>query len=149
MKRLRFDLAKTIADCITLTEPLAGENGVKIHSEIPPLEITGDSERLGQVFTNLLTNAVQYNKPGGEVRVNLKLENGLAVLTVADTGQGIEAVDLPHVFKRFYRGDKSRTGANAGLGLAISKAIVEAHGGIIQVSSEEDQGTTFTVRLPV
>lgn len=149
MKRLRFDFAKTIADCIELAKPLAEENGVKIHSAIPPLEITGDSERLGQVVTNLLSNAVQYNKPGGEARVNLKSQNGLAVLTVTDTGAGISKEDLPHVFERFYRGDKSRTGANAGLGLAISKAIVEAHGGTIEVSSEEDAGTTFTVRLPM
>ena len=105
---LRF-CRKTVADCIELIRPLADENGVKIHSEISPLEITGDSERLAQVVTNLLTNAIQYNKHGGEVRVNLKSENGLAVLTVTDTGQGIDAVDLPDVFKRFYRADKSRT----------------------------------------
>ena len=149
MKRLRFDFAKTIADCIELTQPLAAESGVNLVSELPPLEITGDPERLAQVVTNLLTNAVQYNKPGGEVRVKLKLENGLAVLTVADTGQGIAAKDLPRVFGRFFRADESRTGAgNAGLGLAISKAIIEAHGGTIEVASEKDAGTTFTVRLP-
>ena len=77
------------------------------------------------------------------------MQGGLAVLTVSDTGTGIPAEDLPHVFKRFYRGDKSRTGGNAGLGLAISKAIVEAHGGAIEVSSTENAGTTFTVRLPL
>jgi signal transduction histidine kinase len=68
---------------------------------------------------------------------------------VSDTGLGIPAEDVPHVFQRFYRGDKSRTGGNAGLGLAISKAIVEAHGGTIEASSEEDAGTIFTVRLPL
>ncbi len=72
------------------------------------------------------------------------------MLTVSDTGPGIAAEDLPHVFGRFYRADQSRTGAgNAGLGLAISKAIIEAHGGTIEVASEENAGTTFTVRLPV
>ena len=114
------------------------------------MEITGDSERLAQVVTNLLVNAVQYNRPEGEVRVKLENQAGLAVLAVSDTGPGISGEDLPHVFERFYRGDKSRTtsNGNAGLGLAISKAIVEAHGGTIEVASQEQVGTTFTVRLP-
>jgi signal transduction histidine kinase len=149
MKRLRFDFSKTVADCVKLVKPLAEESGIKIFTELSPLEITGDSERLAQVATNLLTNAIQYNYPEGEVRIKLAEQGGLAILTVSDTGPGIPAEDLPHVFKRFYRGDKSRTGGNAGLGLAISKAIVEAHGGVIEVSSNKDGGTVFTVRLPV
>ncbi len=151
LKRLRFDLSKTVNDCVEFVRPLADERGVKILSELAPLEITGDSERLAQVITNLLTNAIQYNKPGGEVRVKLEPQSGVAVLTVTDTGPGISAEDLPHVFERFYRGDKSRTASNgnAGLGLAISQAIVEAHGGTIEVASQSDVGTTFTVRLPV
>jgi heavy metal sensor kinase len=149
LKRLHFDLSKTVGDCAELVKPLADERGVKIFNELAPLEITGDSERLAQVVTNLLTNAIQYNKSEGEVRVKLKSENGLALLAVSDTGQGIAAGDLPRVFGRFYRADKSRTGTgSAGLGLAISKAIIEAHGGTIEVTSEEDVGTTFTVRLP-
>jgi two-component system, OmpR family, sensor kinase len=149
LKRLRFDFSRTVSDCAELVQPLAEERGVKISVEAGPLEITGDSERLAQVVTNLLTNAIQYNKPDGEVRVKLESQNGLAVLTVVDTGQGIAAADLPRVFGRFFRADSSRTGAgNAGLGLAISKAIVEAHGGTIEVTSEENAGTTFTVRLP-
>lgn len=151
MKRLRFDLSQMANDCVELVRPLANERGVKILSELAPLEITGDSERLAQVVTNLLTNAIQYNRPGGAVRVKLELQGSLAVLTVSDTGPGISIEDLPHVFERFYRGDKSRTVANgnAGLGLAISKAIVEAHGGTIEVSSQPAVGTTFTIRLPV
>ena len=150
LKRLRFDFSQTVADCAELVQPLAEERGVKIISEISPQEITGDSERLAQVVTNLLTNAIQYNKPEGEVRVKLEAVGGLAVLTIADTGQGIAAEDLPRVFGRFFRADQSRTGAgNSGLGLAITKAIVEAHGGTIDVASVEAAGTTFTVRLPV
>jgi two-component system, OmpR family, sensor kinase len=150
LKRMHFDFSKTILDSVEMVQPLAEERRVKIISEIAPLEITGDSERLAQVVTNLLTNAIQYNKPDGEVRVKLSNENNLAVLTIADTGRGISPEDLPRVFERFYRGDKSRTGAgNAGLGLSICKAIIEAHGGTIEVSSEENIGTTFTMRLPV
>ena len=149
LKRDLFDFSKTISDATELVQTLADERGVKILSELSPLEITGDPERLAQVVTNLLTNAIQYNQPEGEVRVKLKSQSGLAVLTVADTGQGIAAEDLPRVFGRFFRGDQSRTGSgNAGLGLAISKAIVEAHGGTIEVASEENTGTTFIVRLP-
>jgi len=149
MKRLRFDFSRTVADCVELVRPLAEERGVKIFTELSPLEVAGDSERVAQVVTNLLTNAIQYNQSNGEVRVNLASQGGLALLTVSNTGLGIAAEDLPLVFKRFYRGDKSRTSGNTGLGLAISKAIVEAHGGSIEVSSGENVGTTFTVRLPV
>jgi two-component system OmpR family sensor kinase len=149
MKRLRFDFSRTVADCVELVTPLAEERDVNIITELSPLEITGDAGRLAQVATNLLTNAIQYNRPKGEVRVKLAAQGGLAIFTVSDTGNGISREDLPHVFKRFYRGDKSRTGGNTGLGLAISRAIVEAHGGAIEVSSVEDAGTTFTVRLPI
>ncbi len=150
LKRLPLDLANTLRDSAELVQTLAEERGVKIVSEILPAPLTGDSERLAQVVTNLLTNAIQYNRPGGEVRVKLEMQSTLAVLTVADTGKGIAAVDLPRVFERFYRADRSRTGAgNSGLGLSICRAIVEAHGGTIEVTSEVSVGTTFTVRLPV
>jgi len=150
LKRMDFDFGKTVSDSVELVQTLAEEKSVKIISVVSPLEISGDPERLAQVVTNLLTNAIQYNRPDGEVRVELRLENGLAVLKISDTGQGIAPEDLPRVFERFYRADKSRTGAgNVGLGLSICKAIVEAHGGTIEVASEPNVGTTFTVRLPV
>ena len=150
LKRVRFDFSKTIADAVESVRPLADEHKVNIFFEMTPLEITGDSERLAQVAVNLLVNAVQYNRPEGEVRVKLETRAGLVVLTVSNTGPGISGEDLSHVFDRFYRGDKSRTTSdgNAGLGLAISKAIVEAHGGTIEVASREEVGTIFTVRLP-
>ena len=110
----------------------------------------GDAERLGQVITNLLTNAIHYNRDAGEIRVGTRSENGRAILTVSDTGPGIATEDLPHLFERFYRADKSRGRAQgrSGLGLAIAKAIVDSHGGTIDVSSPPGQGATFTVRLP-
>jgi len=149
MKRAPFDLARTAADCIDLVRPLALERHIAIQSELSPAECSGDSERIGQVITNLLTNAIHYNKNGGEVRVTTQRRNNSIILTVADTGQGISAEELPHVFKRFYRSDKARSGAisRTGLGLAISKAIVENHGGAIEVTSRLGAGTTFTLRL--
>src|SRR5581483_3050036 len=150
VKRKRFSLMEAVNESVEMIRPIAEERGLKLIANLAPIEIAGDARRLEQVVTNLLTNAIQYNKAGGEIRVKLDAQDGLATLSVADTGQGIAEEDLPHVFKRFYRGDKSRTGvSNAGLGLAICKAIVEAHSGTIEVKSEENVGTTFTVRLPV
>jgi two-component system, OmpR family, sensor kinase len=149
MKRLEFDPSKTTRDCVELVRPLAEERSVKILAELQTFEISGDAERLAQVVTNLLTNAIQYNKPNGEVRVKLKSQYGMAILTVNDTGQGIATEDLPRVFERFYRADKSRSTGGNGVGLAIAKAVVEAHGGTIEVSSTKNIGTTFTVRRPM
>jgi signal transduction histidine kinase len=150
LNRRRVDFAGVVTDSVALLRPLAEERGIKIVTELAPVEISGDTERLAQVVTNLLANAIQYNRPDGEVRLGLISENGLAVLTVADNGTGIPAADLPRVFERFYRADASRTGSlNTGLGLAICQAIVMAHAGTIEVVSEEKVGTKFTVRLPV
>ena len=104
-----------------------------------------------QVITNLLTNAIHYNKDGGEIRVTTAAEPASAVLTVADNGSGIAEDDQLHIFERFYCADKSRARANGcnGLGLAISKAIVDAHGGRIDVVTKPGEGTSFIIRLPV
>jgi len=148
LKRLKFDLSQTAWDCVELVRPLAAARGVTIHSDLQPIEGHGDAERLGQVITNLLANAVQYNKDNGEVRISAKVQASMILLAVSDTGPGISSADLPHVFDRFYRADPSRSSGQTGLGLAISKAIVEAHGGSIDVASTPGAGTTFTVVLP-
>ena len=151
IKRERFDLAGVVRDCVELLRPLAAERGIQIHCDVPPMECLGDAERIGQVVTNPLTNAIHFNRDQGEVRLSARAENGGVLLTVADTGQGIPVEDIPHLFERFYRVDKSRSriqGRN-GLGLAICKAIVDAHGGTIDVASQAGVGTTFTVRLPL
>jgi two-component system, OmpR family, sensor kinase len=151
MQRVRFDLSETIRDCVELIRPLADERKITIHCNLPMFQCDGDPDRLAQVITNLLTNAIQYNEKEGRVQVGVTAEKGMAVLTVADTGQGIPTDDLPHIFDRFYRVDKSRSGSagRTGLGLAISKAIVAAHSGNIEATSQLGVGTTFTVRLPL
>ena len=100
--------------------------------------------------TNLVSNAIFYNRPGGEVRVTLANTPDGIKLTVSGTGQGIAAADLPHIFERFYRADGARFSAagNVGLGLSISKAIIESHGGTIEAASMPSRGSTFTVHLP-
>ncbi len=150
MRRERFDLSRVARDCVELVRPLAAERGVEIQFELPAIECVGDPERIGQVATNLLTNAIQFNQTHGRVTITAHAENGTASLEVADTGQGIPAEDLPHIFERFYQVDKSRSRAqgHAGLGLAICKAVVDAHSGAIEVSSVAGKGSTFTVKLP-
>jgi signal transduction histidine kinase len=150
MKRTRFDLAQAANDCIELLQPLAAERRITIEAAVEPAHCLGDPEQLSQVITNVLTNAIHYNYEGGRVRVESKQQNGSAIITITDQGQGIAAEDLPHIFERFWRGDKSRSRANGrtGLGLAISKSIIDAHNGSVDVVSELGKGTTFTIRLP-
>jgi signal transduction histidine kinase len=124
---------------------------ITIDSQVPPeLIVDMDSERIGQVLRNLLTNAIAFTPAHGRIEISAHSSDDWVQVSVADTGVGIVAEDLPFVFERFYRADKSRTRATggAGLGLAIAKQWVEAHGGKIQVESERGRGTTFTFTLP-
>ncbi|MGZ9163988.1 MAG: sensor histidine kinase, partial [Anaerolineales bacterium] len=131
---------------------LAG-NRVRVHlNEIDQVYVKGDRDRLKQVFINLVANAVQYTPQGGEVFLSLERIGEQARIICRDTGPGIPAEDLPHIFERFYRAEKSRTRAKTsgfGLGLSIANWIVERHGGRIEVVSKEGQGTTFAIWLPV
>jgi len=144
------ELAQLTNDCIELIRPLAAERRITIDADLPATVCTGDTDHLALVITNLLTNAIQYNHDGGEIRISVQQTKGAAVLTVADTGQGISTENLPHIFERFWRADKSRTRADGrtGLGLAIAKSIMDAHGGSIAVASELGKGSVFTLRLP-
>jgi two-component system, OmpR family, sensor kinase len=150
-ERAPFDLAEQARACVELMLPLARARRLDLRCELTPLTVPGDAVRLGQVITNLLANAIYYNHEAGWVKVECRPERTMAVLSVSDSGQGIAARDLPHVFERFYRGDVSRSQSegHSGLGLAICKAIVEAHGGTIEVASQPGAGSRFVVKLPV
>ncbi len=144
-----LDLSAVAADCVALVQPLAAKRRITVQTELTAAECTGDATRVEQVITNLLANAIHHNTDGGEVCVRTGQENGTAFVVVADDGPGIAAEHLPHIFKRFFRADKARSATGrTGLGLAITHAIVEAHGGQISVASEVGQGAVFTVRLP-
>ncbi|MGI8827358.1 MAG: sensor histidine kinase [Chloroflexota bacterium] len=101
------------------------------------------------MITNLVRNAINHTAPGGTVRVAVETSSETLTIQVVDSGEGIAARDLPHVFERFYRGQKDRPRNGAGLGLAIAKAIVEAHGGRIYVESELGRGTRVSFTLPL
>jgi signal transduction histidine kinase len=109
--------------------------------------VLADRTRLEQVAANLIDNAVKYTPPGGRVEVTAGREAGQAVLSVSDTGPGIPADELPRIWDRLFRGDASRTERGLGLGLSLVRAIVEAHGGTVEVESLPGRGATFTVRL--
>jgi two-component system, OmpR family, sensor histidine kinase BaeS len=109
-----------------------------------------DVERMAQVFDNLILNSFRYTQPGGDVLLSARSEQEGLLLQVQDFGSGISPDDLPHIFNRFYRGDKARSqNGESGLGLAISRSIVEAQGGKIRAESTLGQGSLFTITLPI
>lgn len=153
MEYIPLDLDTLAMELFQQAKVLSGDKvGIRI-DEMEPVQMKGDPDRLKQVVLNLITNAVKYTPAGGEVGISVKKVDGQAQIKVTDTGPGIPAPDLPHIFERFYRGDKARTrSANAGsygLGLSIVYWIVKNHGGNIEVKSKEGQGTTFIVWLPL
>lgn len=146
-----FNLSDVARECLEMVFPLAEFRGLTARSELAPASIVGDRERLAQVVTNLLANAINYNRSGGSIGLEVACADKHAALTVSDTGIGIAAEHLPHLFDRFYRVDpsRSRLEGGSGLGLAISQRIVAIHGGTLHVESVAGEGTTFTVRLPL
>lgn len=128
----------------------AGQKGVSITVAAEPgLPLVNvDPERFAQVMGNLVSNALRYTPSGGAIRLEAARGDGTVVVTVRDNGAGIATESLSHVFERFYRGDSARHEDESGLGLAIAKSLVEAHGGAIAVTSRPGEGTTFTITLP-
>jgi two-component system OmpR family sensor kinase len=150
MKRVELDLLLTE---VFQEMSILARNKVHLRlNEIDEAYVHGDRDRLKQVFINLVANAIQYTPQGGEVFLSLEKIGEQARIICRDTGPGIPAEDLPHIFERFYRAEKSRTRketAGFGLGLSIANWIVERHGGRIEVNSQERKGTTFAIWLPL
>ena len=149
-QRTVADLADVAADCLDQLRPLALEREIRIEEDLKPAPLACHPDQIARVFTNLIANALEYNHRGGQIRVATSAQADKITAVVSDTGDGISPEDLPHVFDRFYRASHSRTCASdhAGLGLAICKAIVEAHGGQIEAASTPDAGTAVTLRWP-
>jgi len=149
-----FSLVRQPVDLRLLLEGAAREfagpyedEEVRLATELADVAVEADPTRIRQVVTNLLSNALRFTPPGGEVRLSLALEGAAAVIAVSDTGPGVAPDELPHVFDRFFRGRGARAGGS-GIGLTVARELVLAHGGELEVASEPGRGTTFTVRLP-
>jgi signal transduction histidine kinase len=134
-------------------EHQALQQGVRLNAQAqePLPNILIDEVRMAQVLDNLISNALRFTPAGGQITLRAWQEGAQVLFSVQDTGQGIAPADLPNIFERFYRADKSRTSnkGELGLGLAIAKALVEAHAGKIEATSALGEGTTFTIRLPI
>jgi signal transduction histidine kinase len=145
-------LADLISDTLESFSGVAQQRRIRLEGSaapgIDPLNM--DVRRMGRVLNNLLSNALRHTPDGGSITIRAEPDGKCVHVSVHDTGEGIAREDIPHIFERFYRGDKSRSSATggAGLGLAIAKGIVEAHGGAISVKSEPGRGTTFNFTLP-
>lgn len=148
----RFLLADLIHDLTTSFSAQATSLGIDLKTSIADSsqELTADYDRLNQVLSNLISNALRHTPKDGSISlITQSIENGIRI-EVKDTGSGIPAEDIPFIFDRFWRGDKSRTGrTNSGLGLAIAKQLIQAHGGAIEAESEVGKGTRFIVEIPV
>ena len=151
-RREALNLTEIIGDVLLNMQGQALSREITLEGEVAPTpRLVGDDEKLRRMATNLISNAVKYTRSGGRVFVKLRYADGLVTLAVRDTGIGIPADQLPHIFERFRRVRRS-SGTDAvgtGLGLAIVREFAQAHGGRIDVASEEGIGSTFTVTLPV
>lgn len=148
-----LDMHALVDETLAVIEPECEQANITLHNQIPadtPL-VQADSDRITQVLLNLLDNARRHTSTNGSINVGAKAKEKTLVVTISDTGIGISSVDLPHIFERFYRADRSRTGTTggSGLGLAIVKAIITAHGGSIGAESIPGQGTSISFTLPL
>ncbi|WP_425058933.1 Sensor histidine kinase RcsC [Sporomusa carbonis] len=144
-----FSFNAVLMRAVAPFEAVAAAKGTSLEvTATSAIEGYGDETRLKQVISILLDNAVRHTPTGGKITVSLSQSGNKTLLTVADTGEGIDAEHLEKIFNRFYQVDKSRNKGGSGLGLAIAKWIIESHGGIISVTSTPGAGTTFTVQMP-
>jgi CheY-like chemotaxis protein/two-component sensor histidine kinase len=152
LKRVPVDMADVIAKAVEMTSPAIDDRQHTLRVDVPPdLATEGDPARLAQVFANLLANAAKYTEPRGQIRVWAERDDSHLTVAVADNGCGIAPDVLPDVFDLFAQGrqDVERAAGGLGLGLAIVRSLVEAHGGSVSAASPgRNQGATFTVRLP-
>ena len=150
LRRERVALSEVVAHAVDLYRDVAESKGLilAVHSAADVV-VMADGTRLEQVAANLIDNALKYTPTGGRVNVDVLQEGQQAVLQVRDTGVGIRPEELPRIWERLFRGDASRTERGIGLGLSLVRAVVEAHGGTVEVKSEIGRGSTFRVTLPI
>jgi len=149
LSRSTVDLAAVAGEAAELLRPrfLAGD--LTLETRLTPVTVEGDPVRLNQVVSNLLINSAKFTPAGGRVTVEVGGDGSHARLVVSDTGPGMAADELPHVFERFWRGRSSASSGGSGIGLAVVDELVRAHQGVVEVESRPGQGARFTVRLPL
>jgi two-component system sensor histidine kinase BaeS len=149
LRRRDTDLTALTRSVLAAREPQLRAAGLDVRADLPgSLVVPADADRIHQVLGNLLANAARYCRPGDAVTVRLSRDGRDAVIEVADTGPGIPGADLPHVFDRLWRGRGARGVAGHGIGLAVVREIVTAHGGTVSARSDPGGGAAFTIRLP-
>lgn len=145
----KIELTRVVGDACDLFQPVAEDKGIRIVFEgTDDFWVRGDMQKLQRMVANLLDNALKYTLSGGIITISVSCHGEQVSISFGDTGSGISNEDLPHIFERFYRCDRSRSQAGIGLGLSLAAAISRAHGGNITVMSELGKGSTFTVSLP-
>jgi signal transduction histidine kinase len=144
-----LDLADVANDALDLLRPLADDGGLVLLADTSSARVTGDADRLHQIAVNLIANAIKFTPTGGTVTVRTRRRDGSATLEVSDTGPGIPADDLPHVFERFWRGANGAKAPGSGIGLAVVAELTAAHHGTVAVTSEPGTGARFVVSLPL
>lgn len=149
INKTSFRLDEQIREAILVTEWQWSKKKIDMNLDLPKAVIQADEQLLFQVWMNLITNSIKFTKENGSIYIEVAVDENISV-TVRDTGTGISEEELPHIFDRFYMGDKSRdrTKSGSGLGLSVVKKIVDIHDGSISVQSKTSQGTAFTIRLP-
>lgn len=145
-----FDMTVMVQDAVELFRPVAEDKNIALHMTSPPnhLTFTGDKGKLQRVLANLIDNALKYTPPEGQVQLSVENRLSDVTISVADSGVGIAEQDLPRIFDRFYRADRSRSTCGNGLGLSLAQAFAKAHRGHIEVDSSPDKGSTFRIVLP-
>jgi signal transduction histidine kinase len=149
----KVKLKNLVVKVTEMLQPILSEKHIKLSVKVPASlkTIAADPDRVTQILYNLLTNAVRHTPGEGEIELSARIDGNMVRVSVSDNGGGIPAEDLPHIFDHFYRVDDSRARATGGtgMGLAIAKLLVEAHGGTITATSEQGKGSAFSFTLPI
>jgi len=149
LEKQNLQLNSLISRAVRAVESRMQNSRISAQVNVGDLQIQGDSERLLQALLNVLDNAIKHSTPNSQILITGYKQAKQAVVTIRDQGQGIKESDLPHIFEQFYTADRSRQGRGVGLGLAIAKRIIEAHGGSITATSQFGEGASFTISLPL
>jgi two-component system phosphate regulon sensor histidine kinase PhoR len=151
LKLETVNLNLLIEDVVAHLFPQAERKNLALVAKLAPslIALQADKDRIRQVIVNIVHNAIKFTQPGGKIVISTRVDADLAITEISDTGIGITKEDLPHIFERFFKVDRSRSSSGTGLGLAIAKHTVQAHGGEIRVQSEVGHGSTFSFNIPL